>query len=1068
MKISFLARVFVCAAILASGLAAQVVFYPLPTRYVGQKSVFASAPNLLEGRELNNPQGIAFDATVTPPRIYVADTFNNRVLGWSDAYNFANGAKADVVIGQRGDFETNYFLGPASGFNSGLHRPATLAVDPRNGNLFVYDSGHNRILRFPRPFADPDPVKLADLAIGQPTLSGRTANAIFQGESDRINARNLTSSANNTIPCTACLLGGLAFDKDANLWAADPGNHRVLRYPAAAIGDDARQGQVAADLVLGQTSFSSNAAAANSQTGRIAKEQLRGPTAVAVDQAGNVFVSDDLNRVLVYRAPILSGKPASRFLGIPVAPAQNPTQVPEINEVGVREVRGIVIARDMPILVDTLSSRIMRFDPYEQWTPETIAPGVANINAISPVAKAFIGQDSPLNGFANRVQVGEANASSLAFPSAIAVAPNGDFYVADASNHRVLVFGDLTAGPTTAPAGGAYTARRVLGQDVFFSRSPNLIEGREISSGLDQVATNAVVGSGLDIAIDYSSDPPRMYVLDGGNNRILGFADARRVKPGDRADLVIGQVDFLRALANSPNNDRQNPTDTGLVFPTAVYADGRGDLWVADRGNGRIVRFPRPFDRGGDPQRADLVIGQASLTTRSTEPTARTLGLPHSFAFTVEGDLVVSDAAHNRVLYYRRPFTNGMAASLVLGQADFNTSAAGSGPSQFNSARGIALDSDDRLYVCDYINNRIQIFERVQGAANGATASSTVRIPGGPASIAISQKTGEIWVAEYRNSRALLFPAFNQLILNPTVATGAIPLVAQGSQPPAGSPVGPFTVRLDQQDNLYIADLANRIGLYVPAAVMSNSASGFQRFAPGMIATLYFQTGAPALVEQGVVNGDVSWPKSLADVEVLIDGKASPIYYIYPRQVAIQIPTRAPSSGVVDIIVQRASTGQPLAASGVRMETASPAFFTSNQQGTGQVAAVNENGTINSSTSNPTGSPATGPADRGKVISFYLTGQGVIPGMPEDGQPASGLITTPEDAGLRVVIGSAEAVVQYSGLAPGYVGLWQINAVVPANTAPLPNVPVVIQYRSVISNQNPQTGARITTTIAVR
>jgi uncharacterized protein (TIGR03437 family) len=648
------------------------------------------------------------------------------------------------------------------------------------------------------------------------------------------------------------------------------------------------------------------------------------------------------------------------------------------------------------------------------------------------------------------------------------MAPNGEFFVVDAGNNRLAVYNDLSAGPGVAPPGSFYTIRRVLGQDTLFGRAPNLIEGREVSPINEQVSSNRSAAFGIDVAVDYRSDPPRMYVLDGSNNRILGFADARRVKPGDRADLVIGQVDFLRSLVNSPGNDPAAPTETGLRMPSAIQVDARGDLWVADRWNGRIVRFPRPFDRLGDLQRADLVIGQSSLTSRQTEPSVRTLGQPQWMAFTVEGDLVVSDVAHHRVLYFRRPFSNGMAAATVLGQADFNSGSASASPAGFSSPRGIALDSDDRLYVCDFLNDRVQIFERIQGAANGAAASATVRIPGGPVSIAVNQVSGDIWIAEYRNNRVLRFPAFNKLILDPNTAIGVIPQVAQGSSAPAGAPIGPFTVRLDQEENIYIADLYSRIGLYVPGAVVTNSASNFQRFAPGMIATLYLQTGARALVEQGIVNGDVTWPKSLADIEVLVNGVRAPLYYVFPRQVAIQVPGATPTSGVVDVIIQRASTGQPLAASSVRMETSSPAFFTLNQQGTGQVAAVNEDGTINNPSTNLTGNPRTSPVDRGKIISFYLTGQGAIPGMPEDGQPASGLVTTPGDAGLRVIIGTVEAEIQYSGLAPGYVGLWQINARVPQNTAPVANVPVVVQYRSVVSNQNPATGARISTTIAVK
>jgi len=47
-----------------------------------QITITEVAPNLVEGRELLGPQAIAVDTSVTPPILYVADTFNSRVLAW--------------------------------------------------------------------------------------------------------------------------------------------------------------------------------------------------------------------------------------------------------------------------------------------------------------------------------------------------------------------------------------------------------------------------------------------------------------------------------------------------------------------------------------------------------------------------------------------------------------------------------------------------------------------------------------------------------------------------------------------------------------------------------------------------------------------------------------------------------------------------------------------------------------------------------------------------------------------------------------------------------------------------
>ena len=153
---------------------AQVTLNPSATRALGAArleqlgSITNVQPNLVEGRELNGPQGIALDLTVNPPHLYVADTLNNRVLGWKSATTFNNGAFADIVIGQN-DLFTTIGQGPGrSGStlqSSGLTAPMGLAVDA-NGSLYVIDAGNNRILRFPKPFAQTGG-QLPDMVLGQ-------------------------------------------------------------------------------------------------------------------------------------------------------------------------------------------------------------------------------------------------------------------------------------------------------------------------------------------------------------------------------------------------------------------------------------------------------------------------------------------------------------------------------------------------------------------------------------------------------------------------------------------------------------------------------------------------------------------------------------------------------------------------------------------------------------------------------------------------------------------------------------------------------------------------------------
>jgi NHL repeat len=117
-------------------------------------------PNWVEGREVNSPGGIALDNSVSPPIVYIADTGNNRVLAYQYATQLTAGSYADLILGQPNQY-TTLREGPGTSFSTGLNAPTGLAVDAM-GNLYVADSGDNRILRYPKPFSQPSGYQFPD------------------------------------------------------------------------------------------------------------------------------------------------------------------------------------------------------------------------------------------------------------------------------------------------------------------------------------------------------------------------------------------------------------------------------------------------------------------------------------------------------------------------------------------------------------------------------------------------------------------------------------------------------------------------------------------------------------------------------------------------------------------------------------------------------------------------------------------------------------------------------------------------------------------------------------------
>ena len=994
----------------------------------------ATAPNLVEGREFDAPQGIAIDASSNPPILYVVDTGNNRVLAWKNAFGFAKGDRADKVIGQR-DFFTTAPQGPGADLSTGLYQPVA-AVTDHSGNLYVVDAGNNRILRYPAPFSQTGDLLTVDLVLGQPDLNSRAPNAGQAAPGP--NTFAFATSA-------GIYRSGLAFDSSGNLWVSDPANNRVLRFPSTALQSGASN-QPSAGVVLGQPDFASNAAPQNID--RTKKTFLLAPSGLAFDPKGRLFVADDANRVVVYTAPFATGQLAARIMGV-VLPVAGQA-APLINESTLGSLKannqaappeGVFFIGSSPYVADTGNARILGYDPFDQWPNEG--------TAFSPPAKVVIGQQSFVGNVSNQ-GLPQPNAATLAGPVAAAFAGT-DLFVVDSGNHRALVFPQQSNG-------GFSTANRLLGQLDFSYNSPNLIEGREI--GFAPNSASCVVNgalafpSGGSAVIDPSSTPPHLYVADPLNNRVLGFLDYRQVNAGVKADLVIGQPDLVTGIINYPTNGQT--TDQGLWSPEGLAVDANGNLYVADACNARVLRFPSPFSQpAGAAQRANLVLGQTSFFGQPIKDLSRqTMRSAYGLALTADGSLVVSDPLANRVLFFQKPsggdFQSGQPASNVFGQADFVSSSSG----VFNGPRLIALDPDGQLYVADAGNNRIAVLPSVPTAGDNPPVLFAITQLSNPSAVAIDPATYEIWVANSGANQVLRFPGYQTYLTNPA-ATATLQVF------------GPVSIALDPFGNPVAAEaLTNRVSFYFPGIdytisaggvtgrLSGNAANYFGRFAPGMLASIFaFPTAQ--FGDQTANASTVPLPTTLGDVQVLVAGVAAPLLYTSPGQINFQVPAATPVGGLVEFQVARASTGQVLASWLFRVDAASPGLFTTNGSGTGQLLALNQDGTVNG---------VSNPAKGGSYVSLFGTGAGALDGMPPDGAPAQGTIATSQNP--KVFINSdfvPDADIEFSGLAPGFIGLWQINVKVPSNVPP-GDVIVYITYDGINSILDPN-GIRRTTTI---
>ncbi|MBL0156314.1 MAG: hypothetical protein IPP47_04340 [Bryobacterales bacterium] len=990
--------------------------YELPRAVGGMVSPPSVAPNLLDGRKLSSPQSVAVDSSSSPAVIYVVDAGNNRVLGWKDYNTYSNGAPADIVLGQK-DFQGSQARTGAGG----LYAPASVAVDSK-GNVFVVDAGNNRVVRYPTPAAPRDDGAqiVADLVIGQADLNANTANLGVLGT---VTEAGLRTNASTTQGVQAA---GIAFDGAGNLWVADAGNHRILRYLAADVSGPSNTGPnggaVLANYVLGQAGFTTavaNPARPKVSTDRINKQQLRFPNSIAFDRSGNLFAIDDLGRVVVYQPPFETpGKPASRILGIYSGVPAGQPEPPPVNDITFRYYqnsietlliggpRGLFTVGNYLFVADTGNNRIVRYEPVDSWAPE--GPGTYSPRMSDPYT--LFGQDDYNRNEANGGIALEPSAKYLDGPVGGVVL--GDrVFVIDSRNHRVLVHSYNTDWNFFSPA------MSVLGQMDFPYRAANLISGREFGIGA--------------IALDYSNpDAQRLYIADTANHRILGFADARKVQTGDAADLVIGQVDpgsgqmdFNRSTPNSPGGDPQATNGGGLVSPYAVAVDAAGNLWVADTFNGRVLRFPRPFDNPSGPFVADLVIGQPDFTTRTDGVATRDrLFRPVSITFTYDGHLVVSDAGHHRVLLYRdSPFSNGQAADVILGQPDGTSSASGSGPAQLNYPASVAIDPDDRLYVADRNNGRVSIFNRINTQSDGADAAPLPISAGRglPVNVTVSSRTGQIYVADFAQYTDTVQKVPGSLIWR----FDRDQVLFGGSTPDPTFRIWTYFPKglvLDPKDNVLVVDGANRITMHYPTLTVVNAVNGFAKVAPAMIGLL--RTGAQLSATGGSASGR-ELPKQLADLEVLVNGVPAPLMNVDSGSVRLIVPKNTPNTGDVPVpfLVRSVTTGEVLAYDLVTMTQFSPAVIVQGGATSGQARAYNADGSLNT-TSNAISS--------GQQMTVYLTGYGAIDGLPDDGIAPGVEVPIVADMAAALRIGTTGVVlcsVVSASLDPDEPGVWRLK-----------------------------------------
>jgi len=268
------------------------------------------------------------------------------------------------------------------------------------------------------------------------------------------------------------------------------------------------------------------------------------------------------------------------------------------------------------------------------------------------------------------------------------------------------------------------------------------------------------------VAIDYLHN--KMYVSDGLNHRVLRYSYPLNSPFNATPEMVFGQVDFSSVMSNqgtspsastlhtplkiivynsdlwvadagnnrilrynnawnvstnSPNADfvvgqrnlnysTQGTSDSTFYNPVAMSIDGSGNMWVTDRLNNRILKFSNIYSQSIIAH-ANVVFGQTGFSAFSTPGicTQNNMWEPNDVVF-IGTTMYISDTKYNRILVYRNAASLGTNpnADFVFGQSDFVTSTNGGASQGLFEPKGLATDESGRLYIADNQYHRIMIF----------------------------------------------------------------------------------------------------------------------------------------------------------------------------------------------------------------------------------------------------------------------------------------------------------------------------------------------------------------------
>jgi len=626
-------------------------------------------------------------------------------------------------------FQVMNAVGTAASFNI----PTGVAVDAA-GNVYVADQVNNMIRKI--------------------SPSGGVSTLAGSGQKGSSNGAG--NAASFYFPT------GVAVDAKGNVYVADDLNNMIrMVSPLGVVTTLAGNGSI------GSTNGTGTAAS------------FSGPTGLAVDAVGNIYVADGGNNMIrmISQAGVVTTFAGSGFTGsangtgtaalfhLPTGVAVDPEGNVYVADFGNNLIRIISSLGVVTTLAgdgyvghrNGQGTNAMFDDPYGIAVDKE---GNVFVGEIGNQDIRLINSSGLVSTLAGNGTVGSINGQGTVanfwFPEGVAVDASENVYVADASNNLIrkisssavvsTLAGNGTAGDanTTAsfnsPCGVAVNAQ---GYVYVADVSNNMIRTISPSGVVGTLAGTGSMGSSNGIPLVATFNNPYGVAVDAAEN----------VYVADLGNILIRQIPSfgeVSTLAGNGTTGSTNGTGTAASFnlPFGVAVDAAENVYVADYGN-NLIRKISPTGV------VSTLAGSGTSGSTNGMGSAASFNGPIGVAVDAAGNVYVADEMNNLI---RKISPSGVVTTLAGNGTSGSSNGTGAYVS-FSLPHGVAVDGSGNVYVSDYGNNMIRRISSsgvvttwagngTAGSSNGGGYAASFNQPWG---IAVDA-TGNLYVADSRNN----------------------------------------------------------------------------------------------------------------------------------------------------------------------------------------------------------------------------------------------------------------------------------------------------------------------------